>query len=239
MARRIASVLPILLLLLFVAAAPALAGTETRSSSKACIGKDYSYAGLQSGTQAHGVSATLIATAQPDVTNGHVGGWIGVGGQDSGPGGKAQWVQVGLAAMTADASHRMYYEVTVAGKSPHYHELSAKVQPGERHRFSVLEMAGKPSWWRVWVDSKPVSPPIHLPGSGGSWYPQAMAENWNGGTGTCNGFSYSFSKLSLAQHPGGDWRPLQLQSSSLFQDAGYRVVKTAGLASTFLATSIA
>ncbi len=39
----------------------------------------------------------------------------------------------------------------------------------KKHRFIVLEMASRKSWWRVWVDGKPVSPPINLPGSHGIW----------------------------------------------------------------------
>jgi hypothetical protein len=230
-ARRITSILA-LLLLAFVAASAAEAGS-TRST--ACVGKDYSYAGLQSDSKAHGVSATLAPTAAPSVTDGHVGGWIGVGGTDVGPGGKPEWLQVGLAAFTSDLTSRMYYEVTAAGKDTRFVQLAAKVEAGEQHHFAVLEMSNRASWWRVWVDGKAVSQPIHLPGSHGAWYPQAVAENWNGGTGTCNGFSYRFSNVTLAQKSGGDWQPLQ--QSSLFQDAGYKVVKTASPGS-FLATSL-
>jgi hypothetical protein len=235
MARRITFALA-LLTLCFVAAAPAMAGGEGSSRSTACVGKPYSYAGLTSNSKAHGVSATVVATAAPSVIDGHVGGWIGVGGVNAGPGGKPQWLQVGLSAFTNDRTSKMYYEVTRAGSEPRYVELSASVARGEKHRFSVLEMAGRTSWWRVWVDSKPVSPPIHLPGSHGTWYPQAVAENWNGGTGTCNGFSYKFSNVALAHSSGGDWQPLT--RNSFFEDAGYKVVETSGSTRTFLATSL-
>jgi hypothetical protein len=97
-------------------------------------------------------------------------------------------------------------------------------------------MSGRESWWRVWVDDKPVSPPIHLPGSHGAWYPQAVAENWNGGTGACNGFGYRFTDVSLAQANGGSWRPLT--KSHLFQDAGYKVTPISSSPRSFLATSL-
>src|SRR5262249_45075902 len=166
------------LLLVFLVTSPAEGGG---SSATGCGVKEFSYAGLESNVKAHGVSATLSTTAAPAVTNGHVGGWIGVGGVDSGPNGAAEWLRAGDAAFTSDDTSEIYDEVTVAGSTPHYTELAANIGAGATHRFAVLEMANEPSWWRVWVDGKPVSPPIHLPGSHGAWYPQAVAENWNGG----------------------------------------------------------
>jgi hypothetical protein len=181
------------------------------------------------------VSATLTSTKNPSVLDGHVGGWIGVGGTNSGPGGTAEWVQVGLAAFSADQTSHMYYEVTVAGSEPRYVELDADVQPGDKHRLSVQELAGRTSWWRVSVDDHPVSPPIHLPGSHASWYPQAVAENWNGGTGACNGYGYRFTNIALAAG-NGEWKPLE--SSYVFQDAGYRVVPISNTPRSFVATSL-
>jgi len=227
--------------LALAAAAPAYAGSEgtstatARTSATACLNKPYSYAGLQAEQKAHGVAATLAPTAAPAVANGHVGGWIGLGGTREGPGGVAEWLQVGLAAMTKDASYRMYYEVTLPNAAPRYVELAPKVQLGEKHRVAVLEIAGRDSWWRVWVDNKPVSPPIELPSSHGKWFPQAMAENWNGGTGTCNGYAYRFSNLSVATHSGGGWQPFG--TGLPLQDEGYRLVR-ASTPGSFLATSV-
>ena len=150
----------------FLAVSPAEGG---KSNSNACGAKEFAYAGLQSENIAHGVSATIAPLALPTVADGHVGGWIGVGGTKSGPGGVAAWLQVGLSAFGPSQTTRMYYEVTTAGSDPKYVELAAQVAPGEKHNFSVLEMAGKKSWWRVWVDNRPVSPPIYLAGSHGTW----------------------------------------------------------------------
>jgi hypothetical protein len=230
-ARRVSSVL-ILLTIAILAVSPAEA---ENSKSSACVGREYSYAGLQSARKAHGVAATLVPVRAPFVSDGHIGGWIGVGGTDGGPGGAAEWIQIGFAAFGPSRRIRMYYEVTVAGSEPRYVELDANVKPGDRHRLTVLEMSKRRSWWRVWVDGKPVSPPIRLPGSHGAWYPQAVGENWNGGTGTCNDFAYRFEDITLARANGGVWRPLQ--ESYVFQDAGYRVVKSR-VAGTFLATSL-
>src|SRR4029078_6517696 len=93
------------------------------SSATGCGVKEYSYAGLESDTKGHGVRAPLWGRRPPAVTDGHVGGWIGVGGVSSGPGGAAEWLQTGYAAFTSDDTSEIYYEVTVAGSSPHYNEL--------------------------------------------------------------------------------------------------------------------
>jgi hypothetical protein len=217
----------------FLAVSPAEGG---KSNSNACGAKEFSYAGLQAENTAHGVSATIAPLALPTVADGHVGGWIGVGGTEEGPGGTAEWLQVGLASFAPENSIHLYYEVTIAGNGPRYHELEADVQPGERHKLAVLEMRTQNSWWRVWVDNKPVTKPIHLPGSHGSFYPQALAENWNGGTGTCNTYAYKFSNVQLAHTNGGVWQTLKHRS--LFHDAGYQVVQTSRVPSNFVATSL-
>jgi hypothetical protein len=221
------------LLLLFLAAAPAEGGS---SRAAGCGVETFSYAGVQANSKAHGVSAVLDTTAAPAVTDGHVGGWIGLGGTSAGPGGAAEWIQTGLAAFAADDTSSMYYEVTAAGSSPKYTELAANIRAGVSHHFAVLEMADRASWWRVWVDGKPVSPPIHLPGSHDRWYPQAVAENWNGGTGACNTYSYRFRDVALAYADGGVWRPLA--SGSVLQDPGYHVVPISTTPRSFVAASL-
>ena len=222
------------LFLVFLVAAPADGGSTTAA---ACGVQSFAYAGLEASTKAHGVSATLDPTLTPNVVDGHVGGWVGVGGVSDGPAGVAEWLQTGLAAFPRDGSSQMYYEVTVAGSSPQYVELAPHVAAGESHHFAVLEMANRSSWWRVWVDGKPVSPPIHLPGSNDAWYPQAVAENWNGGAGACNTYAYRFSDVSLAHDDGGVWRPLKVGYT--FQDAGYHVIPISQTPRTFLAASLA
>jgi hypothetical protein len=221
-------------LALALVAASVADGRSTRSN--ACGAREFSYAGLQSASKAHGVEATLVPLATPAVSAGHVGAWIGVGGTDSGPGGKAEWLQIGYSAFAADRMSRIYYEVTVAGSDPRYVELDSSVKPGEKHRFKVLEMAGRKGWWRVWLDGKAASPAMHLPGSHGAWFPQAAAESWNGGVGACNAFHYRFSNVELAHAEGGAWLPLRRSIS--FHDPGYRLVQTSNVPRSFLATSL-
>ena len=217
---RISSILALLSAVVFLVA-PA---QGSKSSSKACGSKEFSYAGLQSNQAAHGIRATIAPLAAPDGPDGHVGGWIGVGGTQAGPRGTAEWLQTGYASMAPESTIYIYYEVTVPGKAPAYHEVKADVKPGEKHDFAVLEVSGRNSWWRVWVDGKPVTKPIHLPGSHSEWYPQALAENWNGGAGTCNTYAYRFSNVRLAQH---ERRRLAVaQGPLVFEDPGYQVVQT-------------
>ena len=177
----------------------------------------------------------MVSTAAPLVSDGHVGGWIGVGGTSAGPGGVAEWLQTGLAAF-AGSQMEMYYEVTVPGARPRYVELRSAVAAGAANHFAIVEMAHRKSWWRVWVDNKPVSPPIHLPGSNGVWYPQAVAENWNGGEGACNAYAYRFTNVNLAASEGGNWQPLQVGYE--FHDPGYQVVPITTAPRTFEATSL-
>jgi hypothetical protein len=232
LARRTLSVLAVLALSLLAASV-----ADGRSSTaSACGARDYSYAGLQSDSKAHGVGATLVPLHTPTVSAGHVGAWIGVGGVNLGPNGSAEWLQVGFSAFPSDRMSRIYYEVTVPGSDPRYVELDSSVKAGEKHSFKVLEMANRKAWWRIWLDGKPVSPAIHLPGSHDAWYPQAMAESWNGGVRACNSYQYRFSNVTQAHADGGDWRPVTRSVS--FHDAGYRFVQTSRIPSSFLATSL-
>jgi len=75
-------------------------------------------------------------------------------------------------------------------------------------KVTVLEMYGRPNYWRVRVNHRPVSRPIFLPESRGLKL-IARSESWDGGTdGACNDFSYRFRDLAIARAPGGDWEPI-------------------------------
>ena len=150
-------------------------------------------------------------------------GWVGVGGPNAGPNGEAEWIQVGYSGFQGGRS-QLYYEVARPGADPRYFEVDHEVVVGETHRVAVAEVRGRPSWWRVWVDGRPVSRPVRLPGSHGAWAPMAMGESWNAGTATCNGFSYRFALVRVAARPGV-WR--RLAEPRKLEDAGYRVVALA------------
>jgi hypothetical protein len=183
----------------------------------------YAYAGFQSANRGHGVRATLVSLGSPTVRNGHVAAWVGVGGSGLGPNRTNQWLQVGLNAFHGTGSN-LYYEVTTGGAPPRYHEIAANVSPRLRHRVAVLEIGKRPNWWRVWLNGKPASPPIHLPGSSGRFEPIATAETWDGGSRVCNGFSYRFEGLAVAAARGGSWE--RFVRAHRFEDRGYRVTSS-------------
>jgi hypothetical protein len=202
------------------AGAAGLASPPEAAALEPCGKRGYSYAGFQSADRGHGVRATLVALAKPQVRNGHVAAWVGIGGVGLGPNGGDQWLQIGLSAFNGTGSN-LYYEVTTGGAAPRYHELAANVAPGRRQRVAVLEVAQRPDWWRVWLNGKPASKPIHLPGSSGRFEPIATAETWDGGTRVCNRFKYRFEGLAVAGARGGSWRPFV--HAHRFEDRGYRV----------------
>ena len=190
----------------------------TATAAPRC-GKAYSYAGLVSERVGYGVRTTLTTLATPRVEWGHVAGWVGVGGAGQGPNGSTEWIQVGYSGFHGGES-KLYYEVTLPGQQPTYTAVR-DVTAGETHRVGVAEMPSRRNWWRVFVDGRSVSPPIHLPGSHGRWNPVATAESWNAGMQQCNGLAYRFSGTSVATAPGRAWRPLR--AAYKLEDPGYRV----------------
>jgi hypothetical protein len=206
------------------AALAALSSPPEASALEPCGKAGYSYAGFRSASAGHGVRATLVALEQPNVSDGHVAAWVGVGGAGQGPNGSDQWLQVGLAAFNGSGS-RLYYEVTTGGAPPRYNEVVSEVPAGQKSRVAVLEMSKRPNWWRVWLNGKAVSRPIHMPGSSGRFRPIATAETWDGGVRGCNRFSYRFGNLGVASSRGGCWK--NFVRAQRFLDDGYRVTNVA------------
>ena len=198
------------------AAAPSGAGCSSATHGS----QGYAYAGFQHAARTHGVRATLTSRIETSVAQGHVAAWVGVGGPGQGPNGTNLWLQVGLATFPG-SSGNLYYEVALPGEAPVFKLVEANVPAGAVRRVAVLEMGGRPNWWRVWAEGRPVSEPIHLPGSSRRWAPIATAEAWDGGAGVCNRFSFRFDRLEVAASRGGSWK--RFRSGFRFQDHGYRV----------------
>lgn len=215
---RLLAAVTAVLALVASSAAPAGAG-----SAASCGDRAYTYAGYAASRRAHGASAMITAIAAPAVASGHVAAWVGVGGPGQGPKGADEWLQVGLSGLSDHSA--LYYEVAEPGVAPRYVEVLPTVAPGESHRVTVLEMHRRPNWWRVFVDHRPVTDPIHLPASHGRWHPIATAESWNGGTPSCNSFAYRFGRVRSANAAGGGWK--QFSTGYRFQDRGYRVIRVA------------
>jgi hypothetical protein len=205
-------------------AAPAYAGCGT---------SDYSYAGVSSRGAVLGVSATIAALRPPQVSAGHVAGWVGVDGR--GPDGQFEWLQIGLSATASRVDNELYVEMSRPGRDPRYTVLRATVSIGERHRFAVLAVRGRPGWWRAWLDGSPVTDPVQLAGSQAGWKAEVTGESWNDGSRACNRFSYAFGGVNLEPAPNrGRRRPT---AADLFHDPGYALVRSS--LSGFVASSIA
>jgi hypothetical protein len=216
--------------LLLATAAVTTAVLGGAASAFACGNSSgYSYAGLGAPSNAYGISARIAQVTAFDVLNGHIAGWVGVGGPGEGPNGSDEWLQVGYAGFPSITGSDIYYEVAVPGRYPTYHQVSAGILAGTYTKMTVLEMHGRPNWWRVWVNHKPVSAPIHLPDSHDRWMPIATAEAWDGGTnGTCNAFLYRFRHVAIAHAPGGGWK--QLTGGYPIESAVSRIVRARGSA---------
>jgi hypothetical protein len=196
----------------------------------------YSYAGLGSRTPASGVSATITPTAASSVRDGHVAGWVGVGGVGEGANGTNAWIQIGLSSFRGDTTSRIYYEIARPGHKPLYREVRTHVPAGEAHRFVVLELKQKPGWWRAWLDGSPVTAPVFLPGSHAHLTAQALGESWSGASGgSCNLYSYGFGRIAVASPAKQAWGPVR--RFDLFQDGNYRLTRSS--LTSFSATSVA
>ena len=201
-----------------VAAAGVSSVSAATTSARACGDSAYSYAGFSAAHQSYGVAATVTALSSPDVRNGHVAGWIGIGGPGAGTNGTDEWLQVGMSAFSGDGAE-LYYELAFPGQAPQYTKV-ADVSAQQPHRLALVEVPHRRSIWQIWVDQRRVGAPIYLPRSHGRWAPIVTAESWNGGASVCNAFSYRFANVSV-RHAAGSWFPFR--RGYRFQDPGYRL----------------
>ena len=219
--RRFLALLAGVTLLSALVGATGKASTERAACDAVQAANDgYTYAGHQAVGTGHGVRATITQVRAPEVTAGHVAGWVGVGGPGQGPNGTDEWLQVGLAT-EADGTPFLYAEITRPGDKPVFQMLEQDVPVRASRRVAVLEMAGRPDWWRIWVDGDPVTNPIFLRGSSLRFAPIATAESWDGGQAACNEFSFRFERVSVSHGLGGSWHPFQ--PGYRFLDRGYAV----------------
>jgi hypothetical protein len=202
------------------AAGLVLATPQLVRADVACSRSTYSYAGVASSTKRFGVAGSISAIRAPQVREGHVAAWVGLGGVGLGPGSTDEWLQAGISAMPGQAPS-LYYEVTLPQQTPRYVVLKNNLPIDRPFAIVILESRAHPDTWQVWVDGEPVTDPIYLPGSHGAWRPVATAESWSGDTGgSCNGFAFRFQRIKVASKPGGDWEPIKGQ---VLSDAVYRI----------------
>jgi hypothetical protein len=208
---------------LFTLAGPAQAAV--------CHAGTYAYAGLGSRSSVRAVAATIVPTTAPAVRDGHVAGWVGVGGYGVGPGGTDEWLQIGIIAGPRTPS-AIYVEVARPGKQPFRRTVRAGVALGEHHRFAIVESSGHANWWRVLLDGRATGAPVFLAGSHARLAAQITGESYAGlSEGACNLYSFSFEDVSVA--------PMQSVPTArlfdLFQDANYLFTRSSS--TSFVARS--
>lgn len=216
--------LPFVVVVTALAAAALVAvstsATAGRSSCGGASGNGYAYAGHQATHRGHGVRATITTLRAPEVAAGHVAGWVGVGGPGGGPNGEDAWLQAGLASVPGVGIFS-YVEITRPGRQPELRVVEHALAVGEARHVAVLEIGGRPGWWRAWFNGRAVTEPVHLAGSSGRWAPIATAESWSGGRPACNRFAFRFERVSVSYGGGGSWRPFV--SGHRFLDGGHQL----------------
>jgi hypothetical protein len=188
-----------------------------------CKPNAYDYSGVETAAATSGIRTDLTVVSTPEVKAGHVAGWVGVGGPGLGPSGTDEWVQIGYAGFDT-GEDQIYYEDALPNKPPQYHTVVASVEPGAKNWMGVLESAQTKGSWQLWLNNKPVSPVIALPSSHGKFAPQAIGENWSGGTSQCNTYEYAFGSVQVASRPGGSW--ITGKAGQTWGDAHEKATKT-------------
>ena len=92
----------------------------------------YSYAGIGAPTRGFGISALITPLDAFDILNGHVAGWVGVGGPGQGPNGTNEWIQIGYSGFPWVTGSDIYYEVAQPGRYPTYHQVPPACRSGAR-----------------------------------------------------------------------------------------------------------
>jgi hypothetical protein len=233
---------PLLAILVGVLSVGAFVGASTTATAgRACLSDadagGYSYAGHQADSRGHGVRASITLTRLPSVHAGHVAGWVGVGGRGQGANGGDAWIQAGIASLRGLGTV-LYAEITREANERELVVVDDEVVVGRRYRIAVLEVAGHPGWWRVWVDGVPVTAKVHMQGTSGRWAPMATAESWNGGTSACNDFAFRFERVSVSEGAQRGWQPFV--SGHRFLDGTHAlrdVTATRDRTAAFVATS--
>ena len=137
--------MPKTLRLLLLTAAVATVALGGAARALACGNSTgYSYAGVGAPGPAHGISAIISPLNAFDILNGHVAGWVGVGGPGEGPGGTNEWLQIGYSGFPGVTGSDIYYEVAQPSHFPTYHQVAAALPVGTVSKVAVLEMHEPP-----------------------------------------------------------------------------------------------
>ena len=174
----------------------------------ACTDAGYTEGGASTGAHTHGISAHVRPLSRPNVQNGVVTAWVGIGPTNTPPDKLLGFLHVGVIALPVQ-SPRLFWEYRRPGTATTIRHLRKYIRIGTRHRVAVREVAGRPGRWRVWIDRRIVSPAMNVRRVGG-WRPRVMIESLPDRTTSCNNFKYRFSRVSVVRRLGTHepWRRL-------------------------------
>jgi hypothetical protein len=194
-------------------------GPVAADASRTCGVRGRSYAVVEDQRVSRGITATLASVVQPQIGDGLVAAWVGVGGPGQGRDGQDAWIQVGLSVFTGGVT-TLYFEVKRPSTGPEYTELQRDVTVDTRFRIGVREDRARPGWWRVWVNGSPVSAAVDLPGSSGRWRPTATTETWRDEPNECYRFAFRFERVAIATSRSYS---MPLAPGERYRDPGYRL----------------
>jgi hypothetical protein len=134
-------------------------------------------------------------------------------------------LQVGLGSFPGGRIH-LYYERMAPGVGLRVVDLGASVG-GAARRVAVRQVSRRPSWWRVYVDGRPVAPPLRLSGSAAGLTPVATGESWQpAGAGIgCNSFAFRFRRIRVVDRGARSW--VRFQTSWKLENPPYTVERDA------------
>lgn len=185
----------------------------TSFASAGCGGLGYAYAGFVADGPADRVAASIRPLIEPEVRSGHVAAWVGIGGMGVGPRGEDAWLQTGISAFP-DGRRELYVEIKLPRRDASYLRLGRS--GSGTHRFGVIEV--RPNTWRAWLDGRPVTGPVVLPGSHGTWKPVVVAETRTESS-RCNRYAFRFDRILRTV----DGRAVVLAGGQALVDPGQRL----------------
>ncbi len=194
-------------------------GTVAADASRTCGVRGRSYVVVEDERVSRGITATLVSLVHPQIGDGLVAAWVGVGGPGQGLDGQDAWIQVGLSVYSGGVT-ALYYEIKRPRTGPEYTEIQRGVAIDTRFRIGVREEAARPDWWRAWVNGTPVSAAVDLPGSSGHWRPTATTETWRNEPNECYRFAFRFERVAISTSRA---RSKPLVPGERYRDPGYRL----------------
>ncbi len=172
----------------------------------------YNYAGVKDKETPDGFGATITETASPDVSDGHVAGWIGFGAEGLGPGGTNEWLQAGIERTAGQPVSQLYYEIALPHHAP-VHTFLGQAALDSPETFQFTRLSVKPEEWVLSVNGRRRGPVFKMTAGHQPWRVDFMGESWRHYTVGCNSFEYKYKNMTVRQTMSGGWHaPAQAET---------------------------